>query len=118
MHTVLPEQVIRELQDAIRKRRTNLQTALANEAQVDGILFWSGVYKYMWAIVFVVVTCVIFYSVITGTPFVVYGLLGAYLLVFGIIFVLGALGVTVGSWDVSEIMSNTTLLLGLPTISF
>jgi hypothetical protein len=111
-------QVIKRLQDAISRRRTNLQTALTNESQIDKILAWSITWKYVWIALFIIVTCVAMFAIMSNNHLVIYVAIGFMLCVQLISWVLDALGIVVGSWDVAGLLANSSLLLGTPNISF
>ena len=110
-------QQVAALQTAIDSRRTTLQTALNAEMQVDGIVWWSGFWMWMWVVLFLIGLALIVHASVVGQHLLIYGALATIVTIQIIITVLNWFGYNGTLWDISGVNDSIAMSLGIPNLS-
>ncbi len=106
-------QIIVKMQEAIERRRSNLMSALNNESQVDTVLAWSRLWKWLAITVCCVSTVILMFAVVTGNSSIVIIILTLCVMAWITPILMRLSGMQVGMMDVSTLASNASLMLGL-----
>jgi hypothetical protein len=110
-------QQVAALQSAIDQRRTTLQTALNAEMQVDGIVWWSGFWMWMWVAFFIIGVVLIVHSLLVGQYLLIFGAFAIIVLIQILITVLNWFGYNGTLWDISGVNDSIAMSLGIPNLS-
>ena len=110
-------QQIATLQDAIDQRRTNLQTALNAEMQLDSIAWWAAFMMWAWIVIMVVVLIVVMLALATEQYTIIYIALAVIVTIQIFSAIMTYVGYNGSLFDVTGISDSISLSLGLPSLN-